>query len=225
MGIPRTWPELQNAFTVLGIVIGGLWAGYTFFVEWKDRTESGGISLQARIAAKQIQPLPDGNQHLLIAGTVTATNAGNRRACLDLSGGPIIIAQANSMPHGVDLKDGMTSKGDLPKDGGVDFGPSKRIWLSRPGVEDPHRPQYLIVDELRPGSSDSFSFVVAVDTPGWYALMFSPPRFHNELADRFHIRCGRDEDSAELRDESDIVFVKVTSNAPGGVTSQVDSSQ
>lgn len=109
----------------------------------------------------------DGGEYL-IRGEIKIKNVGLKSANLNMENGALFIAPVQSIPEGVD------AQARENQNGKIRLGKSKKIWLSRPCVDDLTRPNIEYEDQFRPGATDVFHFMLKVQQPGTYAILFSP---------------------------------------------------
>jgi hypothetical protein len=121
---------------------------------------------------------PDGgNAHDgdLIRGDITVKNVGNKRTLLRLIDGPLYVAKVKSIPTGAKPDTVVSNHGNqVPDDGKICFEDAKKFWLARPKVDEKKRPDFENFDQVRPGATDVFPFIVRVSEPGTYGILFSP---------------------------------------------------
>lgn len=199
---------LQSCITVVALIIGAGWVVYTWKIQWEDHLQSTKAAIQIEISASQARPPKE--QGLFIAGDITIKNAGTRTEILHFNEGPLFVAKVNSIP----IFDATRPVTESCNDDRVVLGTSKRFWLSRPQVPaqpDP-RPYIELGDEIRPGVTDVFHFLIRVAEPGTYALMLSldvPSKESQGPEVEFDNPCDRKKPKYQNRWESPAAFVAV----------------
>jgi hypothetical protein len=191
--------KLKDIAAVVAICFGGAWAGYAFYVQKSDRDAGQMPALEVRITAKQVTLDQKNRDNLLasvkdkddvhfIRGSVTIKNVGTAKTSVHLVEcikdgmqvecpndgknpgvevvGPIVVAKLSRLVSGKMLFDERRMARF--------FGEPHRFFLQRRAV-DKNRGDVEEDDDIRPQATDAFEFLVTVEGPGVYAVMFTTP--------------------------------------------------
>lgn len=223
---PGGWTDLkdmssyvQSCITVVVLILGAGWAVYTWKTQWDDhkeseqRTQEGEkAAIEIEISAKQITP-PNTkpNNGWFIGGDITIKNAGTRTEWLKFDKGPLFVARIKSIPNF-----NKEPKGTNPcEERKLILDTPKAFWLSRPQISD--RPDIEVGDEIRPGATDVYHFLINVAQPGTYAVILSldvPSKESQGPALEFYNPCDHRTLKYQNRWESSAFFVEVNKKGP-----------
>lgn len=217
--------HIKDFATVMALLIGALWALYTWYAQWRDHLASVAPGLQERVFAKQIYPVGTSrNDGLFIGGCVAIKNAGNKLEYLPLADAPLFVAQvkSESIPVGIDSLPTQASDGSGCKNGRLELDTPKRFVFSRPVIDG--RQNIFLGDQIRPGVTEVFHFMVKVTKPGVYAVLFSakqPEEKEHWDTENGPTEWGACEDKRkevkqQFRWESPTYFVEVQESAKSG---------
>jgi hypothetical protein len=155
---------IQSLVVSIGLILGGIWTLLTFRIfALKDKAEaelqkikqelSQSPVIQISMQAKQKDISQDSNRYIEV--DVVVENKGNKAANIKLSDNtPLTIARVEVSSEN---KVSEQTKNDIP------------IYYVEENI------QTLVKIKLRPGFSESYSFIARVDQPGIYLLTFKLP--------------------------------------------------